>query len=502
MEKSMLLHSPERPNSVKVTYLDRTKRKRSFTSCTEGLSDSEPRNIGTMQNKPNSAPSRGHKRSLSSMPPPPLGKGPQKIGTHLSGPSPTKRARHNSADLQDGVKDSQGNALLHCRTSISLAGHVPSQEDSPTKNAKIVKSQPLKQSVTPDLENEDDSISVAESSKGSAGTRRTQSERIQIFTEHPECGSIEPHRVFCNKCNKWVNTGRQQTYAIRPWEKHRGRCDKSTQPAQSPKAGCALEEEPDDDEDDAASTVAPSVQSERSSIRRTESERQALLESDPRAEAVKPAEVLCKKCQRWIKLSGKNRFVLSNWNGHQQRCSGTVPSSRIATAERKLRIVNDSQAKAFTARSVECAACETNILLDGDYDLTKWEDHKMQCSIASSLKAPRIPPPNVAKLKRELTAASSISTDQSFKSASSTPTIQPTPSSTSTNGTLIASDQSLTTSQGLKRSSEAGDEEERSHKRPRVNNYKPIEKEGPGPLGWFLHPFRTFVRGFREGLRS
>jgi hypothetical protein len=60
------------------------------------------------------------------------------------------------------------------------------------------------------------------------------------------------------------------------------------------------------------------------------------------------------------------------------------PSSRIAAFERKLRIVNDSQAKAFTACSVQCATCGTDILLDGeedDYNLTKWNEHKVHCAM-------------------------------------------------------------------------------------------------------------------------
>lgn len=68
------------------------------------------------------------------------------------------------------------------------------------------------------------------------------------------------------------------------------------------------------------------------------------------------------------------------WRGSQLICLTLhSPSSRVATAQRKLKIVNDANVKAFTARSVECKLCDATIELEGgsDYDLTKWEEHKL-----------------------------------------------------------------------------------------------------------------------------
>ena len=55
------------------------------------------------------------------------------------------------------------------------------------------------------------------------------------------------------------------------------------------------------------------------------------------------------------------------------------PSSRVATAQRKLKLVNDPHVKAFTPRSVDCKLCDTTVELErtAEYDLTKWEDHKL-----------------------------------------------------------------------------------------------------------------------------
>jgi len=84
--------------------------------------------------------------------------------------------------------------------------------------------------MTPDM---DDSASIAESSPGGAKVRRTEAERIQCLKDDPACGEMEPHRVFCTCCDKWVNLGKRQTYALRPWEKHRIRCDQK-HPVETP----------------------------------------------------------------------------------------------------------------------------------------------------------------------------------------------------------------------------------------------------------------------------
>ena len=73
----------------------------------------------------------------------------------------------------------------------------------------------------------DDSISVADSAV-SHKIRRNESERIEYYKNQPECGKAEPHSALCSKCNKSVNLGRKQTYAVRPWEIHRARCDQKS----------------------------------------------------------------------------------------------------------------------------------------------------------------------------------------------------------------------------------------------------------------------------------
>jgi len=76
--------------------------------------------------------------------------------------------------------------------------------------------------MTPDM---DDASSVAKSCPGSVRRRRTEAERIEVIKGHVHCGEMEPHRVFCTRCDQWVNLGKKQTYTVKSWEKHRIRCD-------------------------------------------------------------------------------------------------------------------------------------------------------------------------------------------------------------------------------------------------------------------------------------
>jgi len=261
-----------------------------------------------------------------------------------------------------------------------------------------------------------DDVSVAESSKGH---RKTEEERIQFFHSQPDCREVEPHRAFCIGCDQWVPLNSARPYVMRPWIVHRRECRRNSlttkQYALDSRSPHILSDVPpqrdvtktpskeggvpDDSKGDDDVTSVVQSSSEKLGRLKGEAERQAYLEGDPRAEEVRPYEVLCKTCEKWVQLGNKTRFSLGHWKDHQKRCSGSMcvslicgrtlsqfdnihsPSSRVATAERKLKLVNDASAKSFSATSVRCGHCDTTIALDGerDYNLTKWEEHKANC---------------------------------------------------------------------------------------------------------------------------
>jgi hypothetical protein len=58
--------------------------------------------------------------------------------------------------------------------------------------------------------------------------------------------------------------------------------------------------------------------------RMTEAQRKAILEADQRAETVQVDQVLCRKCQKWIRLSARTKYALGNWTTHQSSCADAV----------------------------------------------------------------------------------------------------------------------------------------------------------------------------------
>ncbi|KAJ6498316.1 hypothetical protein DFH09DRAFT_1204132 [Mycena vulgaris] len=448
------MSSPERP-PVRITYLSRSKRNKKAPAETDNPSESESEEETTMDAK---SPSKASRKETAPSAPASPGKAPRKVEVHLPGPSP-RTAKAEGANASPSAKKAKS---LHSRSMSSISSMkriADDATDSPLKKPPFGVNR--KRFTTPDTV--DDNASVAESSMGGK-MRRTEAERIEYFNNQPDCSDIEPHSVTCTRCNKVVNLGRKQTYTVKPWEAHRKRCD------QKVSTGSVF--------DDAASDIRSEVAaSDVGGVKRTtEAERKAILDSDKRAETVQVDQVLCRKCQKWIRLSTRTAYSLANWKAHQAKCADVVISSRVAMAQRKIRLVNDSQAKTSGPRHVECRICGTNVALAGewDYTLTSWELHKQTCPGPSSsgkpAKTPRAPR-----------------------------------SSASTEATVVAGDAEAASSRGTKRrledpELEVEDPDARAPNRARKETYEPVQKEPPSLLGWFLLPFKAFMHGFKESI--
>ncbi|KAJ6518911.1 hypothetical protein C8R45DRAFT_949702 [Mycena sanguinolenta] len=401
-------------------------------------------------------------------PPAPVspGKVPKKVDVHLPGPSPrTAKAKAEAQGTPSSTKKAK--TVNHTRSvsSVSSMKGIVDANDSPSSK-KPISSISRKRFATPD--DVDDNVSVADSSisMGAGTIRRTEAERIEYFNNQADAANIEPHNVTCTRCNKVVQLGRKQTYTVKPWEKHRKRCDQMTAPSKSVA-------------DDGGSVRSEMRSEAGGTVRTTEAQRKEFLESDPRAETVQVDQVLCRKCQKWIRLSARTNYALGNWTTHQASCADAVVSSRVAMAQRKIHLVNDPQAKTSEPRNVECRVCGTNVALVGewDYTLTSWEAHKQTCPAPSSsskgkaAKSPRAPR-----------------------------------SSASTEATVVAGPSSeASSSRGTKRRLEdpeldVDDPDARQPNRPRTETYEPVQKEPPSLLGWFLMPFKAFMQGVKESI--
>jgi len=134
---------------------------------------------------------------------------------------------------------------------------------------------------------------------------------------------------------------------------------------------------------------------------------------------VKEWEVQCRACQKWIKLGTQRKYDTTPWNLHCGRCSGELPSGRVATMNRRMQLVNDSQVKSFTAEAVVCDVCKLPVVLqgDGDYNLVKWHDHKLTCipptpplvPIPSTSTTGSVPRPPISSADTEATLVGTAS---------------------------------------------------------------------------------------------
>lgn len=479
--------SPERP-SVKVTYLDRQKRKRTITETIDDPPNSDlpiptTTDSTVAEDRPGS-PKKGKTMMKLAYVKAPESKGPKKIDVHLPGPSP-KRARRDSDESVKSTVSGKAKKSLHVRTvsSISLGHSGPIKKPASVASVKRSSS---KRPGSPDTEF-DDGASITDSVISTTRMRRNEAERKEYFKNQPECGLLEEHRAECTRCGKFVSLGRTRSYTIRPWEIHRASCDQKEPKTPSKRKGVNVNKGACGDSDVAGDDGKPTK------THRTAEERKADLEADPRISVVRPHEVLCRNCGQWIRLAAKYEYKDYNWKNHAVSCSPAVPSTRVATATRKLKLVNDSQVKSFTAREIICSFCETTIVStgEGDYNAFNWEEHKTFCT------KPQSPP------RRK--SPSEVSTVPF-------PTIRPSPSSpsTSTEGTLVVSDSKQPPSQGIKRLRDededvsdisAIDPDVRPTNRARVELQESGTTDGDGSSSWLMLPIKAFVRGFKESLK-
>lgn len=176
------------------------------------------------------------------------------------------------------------------------------------------------------------------------------------------------------------------------------------------------------------------------------------------------------------------------------------PSSRVATAERKLMLVNDASAKSFSGTDVLCKHCDTTIALDGegDYNLTKWQEHKAACprsvrlnsfvtNVASQSSAFDSSPLHEPVAQETTTSVSDVSPSRSEN--------RPPFSIASTEATAV--DGAALSGGAKKRQREPDDDD--SETRPRTRAKTDVERPS-GALDWLLLPIRSFVSGFKKGM--
>jgi hypothetical protein len=64
----------------------------------------------------------------------------------------------------------------------------------------------------------------ASNTSGSESRRRNAEQRAAQLRADPLLAQVEPHRVFCALCRKWVQLRQDSTFCAYPWQQHRSKC--------------------------------------------------------------------------------------------------------------------------------------------------------------------------------------------------------------------------------------------------------------------------------------
>ncbi|KAL5492677.1 hypothetical protein ACEPAI_4124 [Sanghuangporus weigelae] len=346
----------------------------------------------------------------------------------------------------------------------------------------------------------------------SRSSRTTEAERRSYLESHSDVAELEPHRVKCRCCGKWLKLSSTQNYALAPWKLHKKACTSEKPCPRKPRLkGVSLASGAEDDD---ASSIAPSISASEATGTsvagrvRSSADRQRLLEDDELSGEVRSDSIFCSACAKWVKLSTRTAYQLKNWVIHTERMHGRTegmagfkvmaPSNRIREAERKLKLVNDAQARDFTASRVTCKVCSSDVTLNPvvPYQLENWLAHKAACP--SSKPTNETSDPGQGYASKPVSTGSNTSLTLTKGAKSSAP-----PSTSSTDLTYVARDGAKDTafSSGRKRAREDEEGEEGSKVvRPRTSSYTVPNLKPSGPWGWLKLPWETFKRGFAEGL--
>lgn len=294
--------------------------------------------------------------------------------------------------------------------------------------------------------------SPAPSTSPSRPIRRTVAQRRAYLRDDPLSGELEPHRVFCRGCQKWIKLGSNTEYALANWQTHMLRCPRS-----SPSSVRSMRQTP------SKPAFSPSS---RVSI----TERKIVLLNDPQVRTFSKTHVQCGCCKTEVALEGEVDYDLTKWAAHKETC---IPSVLLASHTR-------------VGLALIC------------------DDRMTPAPITPEGSRPCANPPH------------STSSTHSHVSAgrpgrSPTPTGSGSSSNTTETTAVAESPESpAAVKVGVKRGRDeeteevevAEDIDERPINRRRTETYKPPRQDVPNLFGWLMHPLKEFARGFREGLST
>ncbi|KAG5351096.1 hypothetical protein C0989_008004 [Termitomyces sp. Mn162] len=239
-------------------------------------------------------------------------------------------------------------------------------------------------------------------------------------------GEYESGRVSCDTCGLSVSFRDEETggFSLKQWQEHK----ESWWVAlcvfvfslltmySGAASGTAVPPSP------MLSTLSPSAHppAKRRRAKRTEEERKAYLGSDPYVERFEAYRVLCKSCDKWIRLRPNSTYCSIPWDAHRKSCLAkkmhvppittviyllTLRSNSknvYALEERNALFSKDPDVRKFDAERVLCNLCDNWLPLNPDNHLVAvqaWLQHRAACQHArpppsASPKPEPTPPPS------------------------------------------------------------------------------------------------------------
>lgn len=266
------------------------------------------------------------------------------------------------------------------------------------------------------------------------------------------------------------------------------------------KASSSRSDSQEEGSDDDAVSIAGSTKAARK--RKREPDRIQFFKDDPQCKDIEPHRALCAKCDTWISLHAKRRYVMQSWTEHRKACTGSAsvppdivsPDARsvpdtaqptIADTDGRTALEGDSRTGEIRPHEAFCTSCNTWIQLDPTvpYVVTNWKAHTQECPGNIAAPPPDTTPSNDAEMPDQSNPPVRAENPAPAQSTAE-PMHLPVPATPSR---------------------KRGREEDDVGETPRTVRARPASyTPNRGQALWhtLTKPFRAFVQGFKEGLNA
>ncbi|KAF9038870.1 hypothetical protein BDZ89DRAFT_404472 [Hymenopellis radicata] len=128
-------------------------------------------------------------------------------------------------------------------------------------------------------------------------------------------------------------------------------------------------------------SLASAPPTKRRRAKRTEEERITYLNTDPYVAQFEAYRVLCKSCDKWIRLRPNSTYCSIPWDAHRKSCLAKKIANKntYALQQRNKSLEKDPDARKFDAERVLCAVCDTWIQVPVPDERQVWQAHKTAC---------------------------------------------------------------------------------------------------------------------------